>query len=88
MLMFYRKTTLVCARVYKIFTDGGCGCGCGANRRGASVSIRPNHSTHLCSPSSFLLLHSSNEEGLLFSLTLPYPTLSYPILYNGGRYTH
>lgn len=76
MFMFYRKTTLVCARVYKNFTDGGCGCGCGANRRGASVSIGPNHSTYLCPLPSFFLQYSSQRRTTLLS----YPTLSYPVL--------
>lgn len=103
MLMFYRKTTLVCARVYKIFIDGGCGCGCGANRRGASVSIGPNHSTHLSAlshppPASLSLSPSPRPPPAAFLLQyssqrrttlLSYPTLSYPVLlYNGGRYTH
>lgn len=80
MFMFYRKTTLVCARVYKNFTDGGCGCGCGANRRGASVSIGPNHSTYLCPLPSFFLQYSSQRRTTLLSYpTLPYLILSCPV---------
>ena len=93
MLMFYRKTTLVCARVYKIFIDGGCGCGCGANRRGASVSIGPNHSTHLSAlshppPASLSLTKPPSSPRRFpplvqfttkdYSSLLPYPILSCP----------
>lgn len=98
-LTFYRKTTLVRARVHTIFTDGGCGCGCGGtDRRGASVSIGPNHSTHLCPPSplrplSLLALCPFQQSAVHttkdYSSLLPYPILSCPVLStDGGRYVH
>lgn len=116
--MFYRKTTLIRARVHTIFTDGGCGCGCGGtDRRGASVSIGPNHSTHLCPPPlppvrpSLLLLLSARPPRYAVAVPSPpprptipvatiplssqrrttllsYPTLSYPVLSDGGHYQH